>query len=186
MRALSIDPVHDTRRTFRALCDATARPGTVVDVTVESADRAVLATLVDHEVRTWSDDEELTSALADRGRLAKAPPDEADVLHVTGVPDWDVRECDRGSLVEPSDGATVVYRVSGLAAGDGGGGEDCTEIELTGPGVDGRRRVGVGLPDDELDRLAQAQSTYPRGVDAYFAAGRRVAAVPRSSSLEVV
>ncbi|SFR90811.1 alpha-D-ribose 1-methylphosphonate 5-triphosphate synthase subunit PhnH [Halomicrobium zhouii] len=183
MRALGIDPVHDTRATFRALCDATSRPGTVADVGTTPAGHAILATVVDHEVRTWTDDDALRSALESRGRFDPAEPAEADLLHTHGQPDWDVRECSRGSLVEPSDGATVVYRVDGLEAGSDSA---LTIVELTGPGVDGTRRLSVGLPAGELERLREAQSTYPRGVDAYLASERRVAAIPRSNELEVV
>ena len=57
MRALGLDPVHDTRRTFRALLDVLARPGTVAPAPVEPADHAVLATLVDHEVGLHTEDD---------------------------------------------------------------------------------------------------------------------------------
>jgi alpha-D-ribose 1-methylphosphonate 5-triphosphate synthase subunit PhnH len=183
VRALGLDPVRDTRRAFRALCDATSRPGTVVSVAADPADHAVVATLVDHEVTTWTPDERLREALENQGRLDAASPTSADVVHAIGRPDWDVRECDRGTLVEPSEGATVVYRVDDLGDADDPG---LTGVELAGPGVDGTRRVGVGLRAGELERLAEAQSTYPRGVDAYFAVGERVAAIPRSSELEVL
>lgn len=183
MRALDIDPVHDTRTAFRALCDATSRPGTVTDVGTTPADHAILATLVDHEVRTWTDDGALRSALESQGRFDPSEPAEADLLHTRGRPDWDVRECSRGSLVEPSEGATVVYRVDDL---EGGSDSALTTVELTGPGVDGTRRLGVGLPAGELERLREAQSTYPRGVDAYLTSEGHAAAIPRSNELEVV
>jgi alpha-D-ribose 1-methylphosphonate 5-triphosphate synthase subunit PhnH len=175
VRALGIDPVHDTRATFRALCTAMSRPGTVQSVP-EPADHAVLATLVDHEVSLATPDEELRQALDREGRLQTAPPASADLLHARGAPDWDVREATRGSLVEPSDGATVVYRVDGWEG---------TRLGIRGPGVPGRRELAVALPPPELERLAAAGADYPRGVDAVFATADAVAAVPRSSTLEV-
>lgn len=183
MRALGIDPVHDTRTAFRALCDATSRPGTVVDVGSTPADHAIIAALVDHEVTTWTDDDRLRDALDSQGRFDPASPTDADVVHTRGEPDWDVRECARGTLVEPSEGATVVYRVDDVGAVND---PDLTGVELSGPGVDGTRRLGAGLPASELERLGEAQSAYPRGVDAYLATERRVAAIPRSNELEVV
>jgi len=183
VRALGIDPVHDTQTAFRALCDATSRPGTVADVGSSPADHAILATLVDHEVRTWTDDGELRSALESQGRFDPSEPAEADLLHTHGQPDWDVRECSHGSLVEPSEGATVVYRVDGLETGPDSA---LTTVELIGPGVDGTRRLSADLPASELERLREAQSTYPRGVDAYLTSGEYVAAIPRSNDLEVV
>jgi alpha-D-ribose 1-methylphosphonate 5-triphosphate synthase subunit PhnH len=183
VRALGIDPVHDTRRTFRALCAATSRPGTVQETPTAPADHAVLATLVDHEVRTHVDDEDLAAALSRQGRLATAPPTEADVVHTRGPPAWDARDLKRGTQVEPSDGATVCYRVDGLAD------EGCpghTELRLSGPGVSGERTLAVGLPATALRALAAASETYPRGVDAVFTSGTRLAAVPRSATVEVV
>jgi alpha-D-ribose 1-methylphosphonate 5-triphosphate synthase subunit PhnH len=182
MRALGIDPVHGTRETFRGLLDAMSRPGTVEPV-AEPADHAVVATLVDHEVTAATDDEVLREALSSQGRFEPVPPEDADVVHARDPTGWDVRECERGSLVEPSEGATVVYRVATVAEGRR---EDCATVTLTGPGVDGTTTLSVALPADELDALADAQSTYPRGVDAVFAAGDRLAAVPRSVTMELI
>jgi alpha-D-ribose 1-methylphosphonate 5-triphosphate synthase subunit PhnH len=182
VRALGLDPVHDTRRTFDGLLDAMSRPGTVHDVPAP-ADHAVVAALVDHEVTLATDDDRLAGALAGQGRLERAPPAAADIVHALDPAGWDVRECDRGTLVEPSQGATVVYRVEAVAADDGGEG---TTLTLAGPGVDGTAPLTVALPAAELSALASAQADYPRGVDAVFAADDRVAAVPRSASVEVV
>lgn len=184
MRTLGIDPVHDTRETFRALLDAMSRPGTVGQVPTGPADRAVVAALADHEVSFYTADERLAEALAAEGRYEPAPPASADIVHARGVPDWDVRELRRGSLRDPSDGATVIYRVESLAAGSDSE-PDRTAVGLTGPGVPGERIVTVGLPPGELAALVEAQSTYPRGVDAVFAVGKRLLAVPRSASMDV-
>jgi alpha-D-ribose 1-methylphosphonate 5-triphosphate synthase subunit PhnH len=180
VRALGIDPVHDTRRTFDGLLEAMSRPGTVHAVPTP-ADRAVVATLVDHEVTLATDDRVVRNALEGRGRLDRAPREEADVVHARDPTGWDVRGCKRGSLIEPSDGATVVYRVDTLVDGAGDG----TTLTVSGPGVDGTATLSVGLPEAELTALAAAQSEYPRGVDAVFATEERVAALPRSVSMEV-
>lgn len=174
MRGLGLDPVHDTRATFRALCAAMSRPGTVETVPAP-ADYAVLATLVDHEVTLATADADLRGALRREGRLVEADPETADVLHARDVPDWDVREAATGSPAEPSEGATVVYRA---AVGTG------TTVHLQGPGVPGERTLAVDLPASELEALATARS-YPQGVDAVFAADETVAAIPRSTSVEV-
>jgi alpha-D-ribose 1-methylphosphonate 5-triphosphate synthase subunit PhnH len=181
VRALGLDPVHDTRRTFDGLLEATSRPGTVHEVPAP-ADHAVVATLVDHEVTVATEDDRLTEALAGQGRLEPAPPATADVVHARDHTGWDVRECERGTLVEPSRGATVVYRVDAVATGERTTG---TTLTLGGPGVDGTATLTVALPDSELSALATAQADYPRGVDAVFAADDRVAAVPRSVTMEV-
>lgn len=183
MRALGIEPVHDTRATFRALVDAMSRPGTVQRAGTEPADHGVVATLVDHEVTVHTPSADVRAALESEGRYEPAAPDRADVVHAHGAPAWDVRDVRRGTLVEPSDGATVVYRVESLASGRDA---DASSVRVEGPGVPGERVVSVGLPAAELDALADAQSSYPRGVDAVFTAGDRVLAFPRSVSTEVV
>lgn len=181
MRVLGLDPVHDTRRTFDALLDAMSRPGTVHSVP-EPGDHAVVVTLVDHEVTLATDDETLAETLGGQSRLERAPREQADIVHAREHTGWDVRDCERGSLVEPSGGATVVYRVDHVTEG----GADGTTLQLSGPGIDGTETLSVALPEAELTALAAAQSGYPRGVDAVFAAEQAVAALPRSVSMEVV
>lgn len=184
MRALGLDPVADTRATFRALCDAMSRPGTIQEAPTTPADHAVVATLVDHEVSLYTVDTDLRETLSSQGRLKDAEPEEADIVHTYGVPAWNVADLTRGSLVEPSEGATVIYRVDNLAA-DTGADPDLTTITLSGPGIPETRTVGIGLPAEELDALAAAQSAYPRGVEAIFTAEDRLLAVSRSVSMEV-
>ncbi|MFC7078619.1 phosphonate C-P lyase system protein PhnH [Haloarcula halophila] len=179
MRALEFDPVHDTRRTFDGLLSAMSRPGTVHEVPAP-ADHAVVATLVDHEVTIATADESLRDALSGQGRLEPAALEEADIVHVRDH-SVDVRACKRGSLVEPSEGATVVYRVDSVAAGSGPG----TTVTLSGPGVDGTATLSVSLPESALAALAEAQSEYPRGIDAVLSGTDRLAAVPRSVTMEV-
>ena len=181
VRALGIDPVHDTRQTFDGLLSAMSRPGSVHSVPAP-ADHAIISTLVDHEVTVATTDETLREVLSGQGRLNSAAPDEADVVHVLDHTDVDVQNCKRGSLVEPSDGATVVYHIERIATGE----SDETTLKLSGPGVDGKRTLSVSLPEAELSDLAEVQSAYPRGVDAVFAAENRLAAVPRSVTMEVV
>lgn len=180
MRALGIDPVTDTRRTFDGLLSAMSRPGSVHSVP-SPADHAVIATLVDHEVTVATDDERLRETLSGQGRFNPTSAADATVVHVLDHTNVDVRECKRGSLVEPSDGATLVYRVETLSTGA----SDGTTVTLSGPGVDGTRRVSVSLPETELSALAKVQSAYPRGVDAVFATEDRLAAIPRSVTMEV-
>lgn len=204
MNALDIDPVHDTRASFRTLVDAMSRPGTVQAGPTTPMDYAVVATLVDHEVGIKTDDETLRNALAAEGRLTDAPLDAADIVHVKGDTDERVREVRRGTLKEPSEGATVIYRIDELTAEVGmGSAEDGKTVagsgptaelrsnefcvlELSGPGVSGTRMLGVaGLGHGEIDAIADAQSAFPRGIDIVLTTEQRVAAIPRSADMEV-
>ncbi|RBI58724.1 phosphonate C-P lyase system protein PhnH [halophilic archaeon] len=205
MRALSVDPVDDTRDTFRALVDAMSRPGTVERTPVAPAHHAVAATLVDHEVTMHGGDDRLRTALDWESRHSEAAFEEADIVFVDGDTSGCVVDAKRGSLKEPSDGATVVYRVDALVAPDETAvsddpadgldtrdaqtdGNDAPELvlSLSGPGVPGSRRVGVrGLPEDEVEAIAEAQSAYPRGVDVYLTTDDRLVALPRSVDVAV-
>ena len=191
MRALGLDPVTDTRRAFAGLRTAMARPGTVQRLPAP-ADHAVLAALVDHKVCLSTPDQRLADAFSREGRLVAAAPPEADVVHAVGTPDWDPTDLNRGRLVEPSEGATAVYRVGTLADGTGDGTGDAnstdgakTTVRVRGPGVPGERTATVGLPADHLRDLSRVGADYPRGIDAVFAMEDRVLALPRSVTMEV-
>lgn len=162
-----------------------SRPGTIQQTPTDPADHAVVATLVDHEISLYTVDTELRETLSSQGRLKDAEPEAADIVHTHGVPTWDVTDLTRGSLVEPSEGATVIYRVDGLSSGDAEDDSELTTITLSGPGIPDTRSVAVGLSGDELNAIAAAQSAYPRGVDAVFTAEDRLLTVPRSVSMEV-
>lgn len=178
MKALEMDPVHDTRETFRSLVDAASRPGTVQTTPPDPAAHAVIATLVDHEVTFCGDDETVLTALERESRLDEAPFETADVVLVDGHTDGHITDAKRGTLKEPSDGATIVYGVTRVT--DGPSENDCLELAVSGPGVRGTRTFGVDVPPEEVAAIAQAQSTYPRGVDVYFTAADRIVSIPRS------
>lgn len=180
MRALGIDPVHDTRQTFDGLLSAMSRPGSVHTVPAP-ADHALIATLVDHEVTVATPDEPVRETLSEQGRFNPESPTDASVVHVLDHTDIDVRDCKRGSLVEPSDGATIIYRVGMVSTGE----SDEPSVTLSGPGIAGTRTLSVALPETELSALAESQADYPRGVDAVFATENRLAAIPRSVTMEV-
>lgn len=206
MRALGVDPVSDTRVTFRALVNAMARPGRIESVPASPADHAVMATLVDHEVTLHSGDEDLRETLSNAGRYEPAPLEDADVVHVQNPTDGRVAEAKQGTLKEPSDGATAVYRVDELIEasnrdpknrdagsrsddvdGDSSLSDDTVALRVSGPGVPGRRTFQVaGVPAEEIGPIANINEEFPRGVDVVFAAGNRIAALPRSVAVEVV
>ncbi|TYT62700.1 phosphonate C-P lyase system protein PhnH [Natrialba swarupiae] len=183
MRALGIDPVGDVRATFRALVDATARPGTIQSTPTAPADRAVLATLVDHEVGLYTEDDRVADALSSEGRLERAAVADADVVHVDGAGAVDLEAVSRGTLKEPSDGASIVYRVDALR-------EDPAAsrlgVAVSGPGVPSERTFGVdGLTADELAAFEELTVDFPRGVDVVLAADRAIVGLPRSVDTEV-
>jgi len=89
-----------------------------------------------------------------------------------------------GSAAAPEDGAKV-----GLACGalsEDGPGE--ATIELSGPGVPGRTRLGVeGVGHEVFDALRAVNAMFPAGVDVWLVDERgRVAGLPRSARQAVV
>jgi alpha-D-ribose 1-methylphosphonate 5-triphosphate synthase subunit PhnH len=110
---------------------------------------------------------------------------EASLVAIYGTADPQaVSRLRRGSAVAPEDGAKV-----GLACGDlteGGPGE--TTLELSGPGVPGRKRLGVdGVRRDVFDALRAVNAMFPAGVDVWLVDERgQVAGLPRSTRQAVV
>jgi alpha-D-ribose 1-methylphosphonate 5-triphosphate synthase subunit PhnH len=188
MRALGMEPVHDTREVFQSVMNAMSRPGTVHSVSTAPADHAVLATLADHEVTLYSRDEQICDALAAEGRLTEAPLTDADVVHVTSESDIDLGVAKRGTRKEPGVGATVVYRVRSFSGPNETSptANGKTAVAVAGPGVDGTHTIDVGgLSTTELEAIREAQADYPRGIDLVLTSDTRVAALPRSVELEV-
>jgi alpha-D-ribose 1-methylphosphonate 5-triphosphate synthase subunit PhnH len=182
MRAVDIEPVRDTRETFRSLVEAMSKPGTVQS-TPERGDYAVVSTLVDNEIGFYTEDDELREALSNQGRLRKMDFEDAKVVHVNGSTDGKVVDANRGTLKEPSRGSTVVYRVEELA-----GNECSTTVRLEGAGIpdSDSRLLSTSLPEDEINAIQEANSEFPKGVDVILTTRSTLAAIPRSSDLEVV
>jgi alpha-D-ribose 1-methylphosphonate 5-triphosphate synthase subunit PhnH len=97
----------------------------------------------------------------------------------------------RGTSDDPDRGAKVAIACRALhgPSGDGhgaAGGE--VVIELSGPGVDGSRRLGVdGLDVSVIEAVAESNRTFPAGIDCWLASPTgEVAAIPRSAAVHVV
>lgn len=181
---------HRSQQTFDTLLRTLAEPGTV---------RSLPAAVVDPEIPCPC---LLALALADvdvavnvsggrsrhLGQLvrdatgATVVPLERAWLAVLLAPTGD--ELDRlstGDALHPELGARVGLAVTGLHAGDGG----AMRLGLEGPGVPGRRILGVdGLGAGVLRRLGRASGTYPAGFDTWlFAPAGQVAAISRSTTV---
>jgi alpha-D-ribose 1-methylphosphonate 5-triphosphate synthase subunit PhnH len=177
---------------FRAIMDATARPGSLQPImaapdapaSLNGAVATIVLTLVDQDTPVWLDE-----------RLADAP-DLADwVRFRTGAPI--VREPDlstfaligdparlpafgrfnQGTAEYPDRSTTLVLQVASFEQGD--------TMVLTGPGIRGTQPLRAApLPPDMSARIAANWSLFPRGVDLLLAAPQRIAALPRSVRLK--
>jgi alpha-D-ribose 1-methylphosphonate 5-triphosphate synthase subunit PhnH len=181
------DPVHEAQATFRAVLDAMARPGTLHDAgerltppaPLDEATAAVLLTLVDNETPLWLD----AAAKAAHDWLAfhcgAAIREAAHAGFAVALSMPDLAMLPAGSHEVPEASATLILQIASLGSG--------TRYRLSGPGL---REPAVlaagGLPADFVTRWQRNRAQYPCGIDIVLCAGTRLAALPRSVSVEAV
>ncbi|MBR0654995.1 phosphonate C-P lyase system protein PhnH [Plastoroseomonas arctica] len=180
------DPVLDAQASFRAVLEAMSRPGRIIAITtpapapapLNTAAAAVLLTLADAETPVCSDAGDAVAGWL--GFHAGCPftpaPDRARFVLATGAAPA-LTVLDAGTEEEPQTSATLIVQVEALAAGEG--------WRLTGPGIESEHRLRVyGLPEDFLSQWQAQRARFPRGVDVVLCAGDRLAALPRSVTIE--
>jgi alpha-D-ribose 1-methylphosphonate 5-triphosphate synthase subunit PhnH len=165
---------------FRSILEATARPGTIVDLQAylgaDDATLGVLAVFCD-ATQTVAD---LPGTLSEstwrflgarRAEAACARFVVADGLMPPGplVPAL-------GTLELPDQGATLVVRVRRLGAG--------RRWQLRGPGIPDARLLGVdGLAEEWIEARARWCADFPLGCDIVLADDTRIAVLPRSTRI---
>ncbi len=185
------DPVLDSQRVFRALLDAMDHPGRVVDVPgcgmapdpLHPATVAVCLTLADVETSVWLDARASTLEtfaylrFQCGCRLVDAPGQARFGLISEPGSMPPLSAFDLGSDEFPERSTTLLVQVEGLTAGRG--------RKLTGPGIGIETRLEArGLPDAFWQDLRHNHGLFPRGVDVLLTAGRQLAALPRTTSVE--
>jgi alpha-D-ribose 1-methylphosphonate 5-triphosphate synthase subunit PhnH len=180
------DPVGDAQITFRAVLDAMARPGTLIQAgegltppaPLAPAAGAVLLTLVDYDTALWLD----PALEAARGWIAfhcgtaftDVPPCAAFALALA-LPD--LARLSSGTHEQPETAATLILQVGSLHEG--------TRYRLRGPGLRVTNTLSVrGLPDDFVAIWQRNRAGFPLGVDLVLCAGTTLAALPRSVTVE--
>jgi alpha-D-ribose 1-methylphosphonate 5-triphosphate synthase subunit PhnH len=180
------DPVSDAQSCFRAVLDAMARPGQVHRISgVESpaplcaASAAALLTLVDHETPLWLD----PAARQARDWIAfhcgapfvKAPA--AAFALALALPE--LATLPAGTHEMPETSATVILQVASLTAG--------RRYRLGGPGLRSPAILSVdGLPGSFVRLWQRNHALFPCGIDLILCAGDRLAALPRTVTVEEV
>jgi alpha-D-ribose 1-methylphosphonate 5-triphosphate synthase subunit PhnH len=186
------DPVHDAQACFRAVLDAIAHPGCVglipaplaglPPAPLSPAAISIALTLCDIDTPIWLDK---ASAEAARylafhcGAPFANTPDEARfafIADAVAMPPLDAFAL--GSDEYPERSATLVIEVSGLVDGSG--------MSLRGPGIRDETRLGVaGLPTRFWAERAVLAELFPRGLDVLFVCDNKLAALPRSTRIEI-
>lgn len=96
----------------------------------------------------------------------------------------------RGTNEDPEQGARVAIACRHLRRVDlsDESSESAVVVELSGPGIDGHRRLGIdGLDPSVLRAIAQVNRNFPAGIDCWFASTLGdIAAIPRSSRIELI
>ena len=183
------DPVLDSQRTFRAVLDAMARPGTVcrldrspaVRAPLSPAAAAVCLTLVDLDTPLWLDQAASAASAYLRFHcgcpVVDDPAAAAFALWADAERLPDLTRFAGGDAEYPDRSATLIVQVASLS-GDGG-------RRLTGPGIDGTARLSVaGLHDAFWPAWAVNRSRFPLGFDVVLAAGDRLTALPRTTRVD--
>jgi alpha-D-ribose 1-methylphosphonate 5-triphosphate synthase subunit PhnH len=187
------DPVHDAQRVFRAVLDAMAHPGRIATLPIDleapaplsPGAAAVCLALLDFETRLWLQPEAASPAVLDYLRFHCGCPAARHTLEAQFALIADARTMpplpafSAGEPEYPDRAATLIVQVERLT--DTGG------ARLRGPGIAaGPARLQVtGLPADFWVQRIDAQADYPLGVDILFVAGWRLAALPRSTRVEI-
>jgi len=180
------DPGREMQACFRAVLDAMAHPGRIVELPcalpaplpLGQAAAAIALSLCDIDTPVWLDT--AASGAADYlafhcGAPRAAKPTEASFAF-TGdaekLPPLDRFALGTGEY--PERGTTLMIEVAGLA--------DRSGVMLRGPGIDGETRLAVtGLPARFWGEREALAELFPRGLDVIFTCGNALAALPRST-----
>ncbi len=181
----------ESNHVFRAVLDAMSRPGKIVGVSdlaapagLNPAANAILLTLADMDTPIWLADEIATEQAINHIRFhtgAEVTSDPSRAHFAIASAETAITEIAKlssGTPEAPHQSATLILLVEALNA--------APAFQMTGPGIKTKETLGVTpLPDGFLD-WAQANSCkFPCGVDVIFASPASLAALPRSSQIEV-
>jgi alpha-D-ribose 1-methylphosphonate 5-triphosphate synthase subunit PhnH len=182
------DPVRDAQACFRAVLDAMARPGQIVQLPglvpggspLSPAAWSIALTLCDIDTPVWLDEAAATAAgqfaFHCGAPLAITPADArfAFIADALALPPLDGFAL--GTEEYPERSATLVIDVGELT--------DDTGVRLRGPGIYDDLRLGVsGLPPRFWTERVALSELFPRGIDVLFVDGGGLAALPRSTQI---
>ena len=174
-------PVADAQGCFRAVLDAMAHPGRIVQAGRTLQPPAPLCAAAAAVVLTLADAE---TPLALDGSLAAAggwitfhcgaplvPLEQARIAVLTQLQDFDTAQA--GADEQPELGATLIVQVQTLGHGPA--------FLLNGPGLRIPERFqAAGLPAGFAALWHANHARFPRGIDLILCAGDQLAALPRS------
>jgi alpha-D-ribose 1-methylphosphonate 5-triphosphate synthase subunit PhnH len=169
---------------FRVLLASLARPGRVFELPEVGVAAEAGPGIVPLALAVIGSKVAVTGSPSWQERICRATGaqpvglEEADLAAIYGTAEaHTVSRVRRGSAAAPADGAKVGLACRALATG----GPALTTVELSGPGVPGRTRLGVdGVDPEVFGALLAANAMFPAGVDMWLVDERgQVAGLPR-------
>lgn len=184
------DAVHDAQRMFRALLEALAHPGTVIQITAEmtvpqglkAACGAACLTLSDLDVVVWLQPSFAPQVkdwlLFHTGCRFTRYPEEADfalIQDLTALPQLSIFNW--GTAEKPEASTTLLIQVESFEMG--------LPMMLTGPGISTQRVIAPMLPPHFWDFWGQNHQAYPQGMDVFLFTENALMGLPRTTKSEV-
>ena len=182
------EPVLAAQQTFRAALMALAHPGRIVtiDMALETPPMLDVATaalglaLLDHETPLWLDSRLQAAASYFRFHCGCPISPRPGAAHFAIIDDLKalppLTEFRQGSDEYPDQSATLILQVGALV--------DDGPLQLSGPGIAGVTRLGVGGLNDGFWRdWPDNNAAFPRGVDVFFTSGSRLCGLPRTTKV---
>ena len=179
------DPVRDSQAVFRAVLDATARPGRIHRVMAPAephpplgrATAALILTLVDAETPLWLDREAAPAREWIAFHCGAPAAAVAGARFAVALGPVALSDFQDGTDEEPETSATLILQVSALGEGQ--------RLLLSGPGLERPAELFVdGLPGAFVPQWAANRARFPRGIDVILCAGDDLAVLPRTARIE--
>jgi alpha-D-ribose 1-methylphosphonate 5-triphosphate synthase subunit PhnH len=183
-------PTYDSIKVFRAAANAMARPGVIHVVEalppapsqLAPACAALCLALLDMDTPVWMQNHQ--PLVAEYLRFHCGCPftphareaSYALITHLDAPPR--LGAFNAGSAEYPDDSATLLIQAEALSNESG--------VTLSGPGLRDSVRLDVmGVDLDYWAELRDSRTAFPLGVDIFFVSGTRIAALPRTTSIEL-
>ncbi|QND53497.1 phosphonate C-P lyase system protein PhnH [Phyllobacterium sp. 628] len=185
------DSVLNAQSIFRALMDAMANPGRIVEIDplctppapLSALAGSIAATLFDHDATVWCDRAIANSPAAigwlkfHTGLELTTEPSEADFVLISDIAAMPSLEsfC-KGTAEYPDRSTTLILQTDGFNGAE--------TLTLEGPGIkDAKSFSPSQLPKMFIDQWTANRAAFPRGVDLIFAGKNALAALPRTTRI---
>ncbi|MEP4768847.1 MAG: phosphonate C-P lyase system protein PhnH [Roseibium sp.] len=188
------DPVHDAQSCFRAIMNATARPGMLQSISTGSLTppkpltpvaAAIALTLFDYDTPVWLDKALMQSDSVKAflrfhtgAPIVSEPVDATFALVSDPEHLGSLASFNQGSPEYPDQSTTVILTKQEFG--------ESTGVTLEGPGIKHTQSFAAGpVPKMFWDQVIANNRQFPRGVDLIFAGDTKIAAVPRSTLINI-